>query len=69
MGAHDIEAQARWQMIIEEELRYTPLDSETSGPIPSRGGHDMDKLTDMLGALAIFTAPVAFLYIVHGIGG
>lgn len=68
MGAHDIEAQARWQMIIEDELRYVPLDSETSGH-QSQRWHDMNKLADMIGALAIFAAPVAFLYIVHGFGG
>lgn len=68
MDAHDIEAKARWQMIIEDELHYAPLDSETSGH-QSQRGHDMGKLSDMIGALAIFAAPVAFLYIVHGFGG
>lgn len=68
MGAHDIEAQARWQMIIEDELRYIPHDAMTEN-LKARKVHDMDKLADMLGALAIFAAPVAFLYIVHGIGG
>lgn len=68
MGAHDIEAQARWQMIIEDELRYIPRDPMAEN-IKARKVHDMNKLADMIGALAIFAAPVAFLYIVYGIGG
>jgi hypothetical protein len=67
MGAHDIEAQARWQMIIEDDLRYIPRDPMPEN-IKARKVHDMNKIAEMLGALAIFAAPVAFLYIVHGIG-